>query len=87
MMNGAEMMECMSAMGSMGMGMGPMGWAMWLFWILLIALVVWGFYRLITTSSASTPSRETPLETLQRRYAEGALSTEEYEERRHTLSS
>lgn len=59
---------------------------MWLFWILLIALVVWGLYRLFTTRDASAPSRGTPMETLRRRYAEGALSTEEYEERRRTLS-
>lgn len=60
---------------------------MMLFWILFIALVVWGLYRLFATSGASTSSRETPLETLRRRYAEGALSTEEYEERKRILSS
>lgn len=59
---------------------------MWLFWILLIGLVVWGLVRLFTTRGASTPSRETPLEMLQRRYAEGAVSAEEYEERKRTLS-
>lgn len=66
--------------------MGVMGWAVWLFGILLIGLVVWGLYRLFTTRDTSTPSRETPLEALQRRYAEGELSTEEYEERKRTLS-
>lgn len=86
MMNGtAGMMECMSAMGMMGMA--PMGWIMGLFWILLLVLVGWGIYRLFATRNASVSSRETPLETLQRRYAEGDLSTEEYEERRRALSS
>lgn len=36
------------------------------------------------TPSPSEP-RETPLETLQRRYAEGVLSTEEYRERKERL--
>lgn len=79
MMNGQEMTDCMGMMGAMG-------WAMWLFWILLIALVAWGLYRLFTTRRSEAPIRETPLEALQRRYAEGELSTEEYEERRRTLS-
>ena len=77
MMNGQNMMDCMGAMGAMG-------WATLIFWILLIALLAWGLYRLSTTSGSS--ARETPLETLQRRYAEGDISTEEYEERKRTLS-
>lgn len=80
MMNAQEMMDCMGMMG-------PMGWAMWLFWILLIALIVWGLYQLFTPREASRPSpEETPLETLQRRYAEGKLSIEKYEERKQVLS-
>ena len=78
MMDGQNMMDCMGAMGAMG-------WAMGLFWILLLALLAWGLYRLFTTSGSPTPARETPLEALQRRYAEGELSTEEYEERKRTL--
>ena len=78
MMNGQEMTDCMGMMGGMG-------WAMWVFWVLLIALVVWSLYRLFTTRGASAPSRQTPLERLQQRYAEGDLSTEEYEERKRTL--
>ncbi len=77
MMNDGGMMDCM-------MGMG---WIMGLFWILLIALVAWGLYRLFTTRGSSTSARETPLEALQRRYAEGGLSTDEYEERRRTLQN
>lgn len=78
MMNGQEMTDCMGMMGSMG-------WAMWVFGILLVALVAWSLYRLFATRDASTPPRETPLERLQQRYAEGDLSTEEYEERKRTL--
>ena len=79
MMNGQEITDCMGMMGGMG-------WAMMLFWVLLTALVVWGLYRLFTTRSTRTSDRETPLEALQRSYAEGKISTEEYEERKDKLS-
>ena len=81
MMNGQEITDCMGMMGGMG-------WAMMLFWVLLIALVVWGLYRLFTTRTGgyAAPRRETTLEALQRTYAEGKISTEEYEERKHKLS-
>jgi len=49
----------------------------WLFWVLLIAL----FFGLLTPVPRHKV-RETPLEILQRRYAAGELSTEEYEERK-----
>jgi putative membrane protein len=68
--------------------MWGMHWAGWVIWILVIVGVVW----LITRSQqdrsaplASTSTRETPLEVLQRRYAEGEISTEEYEERKARL--
>lgn len=68
--------------------MWGMHWAGWIVWILVIVGVVW----LLTRSQpdrvappASTPTHETPLEVLQRRYAEGELSTEEYEERKQHL--
>ena len=67
-----------------------MHWAMWLFWILLIVLVVWGLYRLFTgqrpTSGDATTVQETPLETLQHRYAAGEITTEEYEAHKRTLT-
>lgn len=83
MMNAQEMTDCMTMMG-------PMGWTMGLFWILLFGLLIWGLYRLFQSGGATTggsaSSSGTPLETLQRRYAEGALTTEEYEERKQVLS-
>lgn len=82
------MMECMMGMDcGMGMMLG-----MLLFWVLLIALVGWGLYRLLTSGRSrpprdgSAPPRETPMDTLQRRYAEGEMTTEEYEERRRNLT-
>lgn len=83
------MMDCMMG-GDCMMGMWGM-LLMWLFWILIIALIVWGVYR-FATSGRSGPHREgtpppgeTPLETLDRLYAEDRISTEEYEERRRRL--
>jgi len=52
----------------------------WLFWI---AVVVVLFLPLTPVSRGRR--RETPLEVLQRRYAAGEISTEEYEERKTKL--
>ena len=58
-------------------GMG----AFW--WLFLIVLVV-AVFAFLAPGSRSRP-RGTPLERLQERYANGEISTEEYEERRKTL--
>ena len=52
----------------------------WLFWIVLIVV----FFSLLTSVSR-TRTRETPLQILQRRYAAGDISTQEYEERKARL--
>lgn len=52
----------------------------WLFWIILI-LALFGFFEPVPRHRA----RETPLQVLQRRYAAGEISTEEYEERKKHL--
>ena len=66
--------------------MWGMHWGWWIFWVLLIIAVVWavGFGR-SSSRSGTGHQRETPLETLQRRYANGEISTEEYEERKNRL--
>lgn len=71
-----------SMMGQPGPG-GPMGWTGWLtmfFWFLLIVgvvlLIVWGARKL---SDRSVGAQERPLAILQRRYARGEISGEEYE--------
>jgi putative membrane protein len=55
--------------------------AWWLFWV----VVTVGMWAAITRSGAS-PRAEAALEVLRRRYAEGALTTAEYEERRVRLA-
>lgn len=83
MMNGTEMVPCIDGIGMMG----PMGLGMGLLWILLLGLLGWGLYRLIRATDATNSSKESPLDSLQRRYAEGEISTEEYQERKEILRS
>ena len=73
-------------------GDGGAGWwvlmsiGMFAFWGVVIAGVVW----LVRGGSLGAPRRsapEDPLDVLDRRLAEGALSPEEYEERRRLLRS
>lgn len=52
----------------------------WLFWIALVVVLF-----LPITPVSRGRRRETPLEVLQRRYAAGEISTEEYEERKAKL--
>lgn len=52
----------------------------WLFWIVLIAM----FFS-VATPVPRGKARETPLDRLQRRYAEGEISTDEYDERKKRL--
>ncbi len=53
-------------------------------WIALIAAagLVLGRYLRGTTSTPRLPARETPLEILERRYAEGAITDAEFDEAR-----
>ncbi len=53
----------------------------WIFWIAVILL----FFSLLTPVPRSRARRETPLEILQRRYAAGEITTEEYKERKSLL--
>lgn len=60
---------------------------MMLLWVLLIVVIVWVVVRGIPewTAGGGAAERGTPLEILERRYAEGEISTEEYEERKARL--
>lgn len=53
----------------------------WLFWIVLIA-ALFGLFGPVSRKKV----RDTPLQVLQRRYAMGELSTQEYEERKKRLT-
>lgn len=60
-----------------------------LFWILLLAVIVWFAVRGLpgwsSQAGASSAGRETPRQVLERRYAAGDITTEEYEERKARL--
>ncbi|MFZ5660257.1 MAG: SHOCT domain-containing protein [Pseudomonadota bacterium] len=68
----------------MGWGMGPMGWLLMLLsWVAVIGLAIW-----LVAFLSRRPSRSTPpsaLEILKRRYAEGEIDKEEYEQKRKDL--
>ena len=55
----------------------------WIFWIIVVTLAVWG---VASGWGARGDERETPLETLRRRYARGEIGTQEYEERKAILN-
>lgn len=59
-------------------------WGMHIFWWLFWALLIVLFFTLVTPVPKHRV-RETPLEILQRRYAAGEISSEEYEERKAKL--
>lgn len=60
---------------------------MGLWWILLLLLLIaiGGYFVRQQSGPTRSSPRETPLEALERRYAEGAISTDEYEERKQKL--
>lgn len=57
----------------------------WIFWIILIGLVIWFVFHNIAYSKNRRGSLETPLEILKRRYAEGEITKEEYEEKKKVI--
>lgn len=88
-MNIAQTIPLADAWGMHGSDVG-WGWMMIpmvLFWGAVILGIVW----LIRGSArgwsapAETPSRETPVEILERRFAEGAISPDDYRTRRQVL--
>lgn len=61
---------------------------MFLLWILLALGIGWAFLHVLRDKdrfSVSSSHREAPLDVLKRRYAEGEISAEEYEERKARL--
>jgi putative membrane protein len=60
-------------------------WGMHLFWWLFWIVLFVAFFSLLIPVPRRR-ARETPLEVLQRRYATGEISTEEYEERKMRLT-
>jgi putative membrane protein len=65
------------------------GWSFWgmhfFWWVFLIAVITGVVAILVQGADRGPRRREKPLEILQRRYAAGEISSEEYEERKARL--
>ena len=60
-------------------------WGMHLvWWIIWIILIIW-VYTVLIKAAQEGIKKESPLDILQRKYAKGEISTEEYEERKAVL--
>ena len=74
-----------------GWGMMGGGWLLWLLLLLLIGLITWLAIRAgqgqTQPPGLSHTNSETPLEIVQKRYARGEISKEEFEEMRSDLKS
>lgn len=72
-----------------GWFMGGMHFLWWIFWVGIVAAFVWALWGRPggRTSDANRPAerRETPIELLQRRLANGECTPEEYEKRKALL--
>lgn len=60
------------------------GWMMFFWWFLIIAFIVL-LVKTFFNSSTHKSDRETPLEILKRRYADGEIDREEFEEKKRDL--
>jgi putative membrane protein len=54
----------------------------WVFWVVVIVAIL---AALIRSAGPAAPGAESPLEILRKRYAQGAVTTAEFEERRAKL--
>lgn len=59
------------------------GWVMWIFLLIIIGVVV--YMLMNTTKPRDREDSETPLDILNRRYANGDITQEEYEEKKRNL--
>jgi putative membrane protein len=72
-----------------GWFMGGMHFLWWIFWVAIIAAFVWTLWGRpggrASDTDRTVERRETPLELLQRRLANGDCTPEEYEKRKTLL--
>lgn len=80
-------------MGGYGDWAGGMGWGlmgglwMLLFWIVVIGLVVWGVMRISGSGGPGGARRDDALDIARRRFANGEITKEQFDEIRRTLQS
>lgn len=59
---------------------------MFLWWFLIIILIIF-MVRFLTNSGRNNQNKETPMEILNRRYANGEINEEEYNKRKRELQN
>lgn len=78
-----------NSMGGHAGWMWGMHWLWWIFWIALAGLLVWALVSAVGGDDSNAPppqpDRESPEETLRRRYADGEIDEEEFRERLRVL--
>jgi len=70
--------------GSMWFG----GGFMWIFWVIIIIAIVWAVKSMTKTSSTQSDDlkdTDSPLEILNKRYAQGEIDKEEFENKKKDL--
>ncbi|MBD3276445.1 MAG: SHOCT domain-containing protein [Candidatus Marinimicrobia bacterium] len=68
---------------------GP-GWYGWIFWVVIIGLIIWAIIAMTnrgTREDHTVGGSESALDILKKRYAEGKISKEEFEEKKRDLES
>jgi len=73
-------------MGSDG-GMFFGGMFMWLFWLLIIAAIFVVIKAMLGSGSSAGTSKESPMDILQKRYARGEISEEQFIEQRKVIEN
>ena len=56
-------------------------------WIIVLGVIVLGILLYATRDESKTLKRETPLETLNRRYVKGEIKRAEYEKQKRIINS
>ncbi|MBI1222000.1 MAG: SHOCT domain-containing protein [Bacteroidetes bacterium] len=56
-------------------------------WIPFLVLSVWMLFRFLSKDKNVSSKNESAMEILERRYAEGEINTEEFEERKKALNA
>ena len=67
--------------------MGGM-WYGWIFWLVIIAVIIWAFVTQMNKNKRDiqAPQQESVLDILKKRYAQGEINKNEFEEKKKDLS-
>ncbi len=67
--------------------MGGM-WYGWIFWLVILAVIIWVIVNQMNKNKRDTqsPQQESALDILKKRYAQGEINKNEFEEKKKNLS-